>query len=78
MTINAVMGVASFSNSNGINNSLTIDTVGTYQIKATSTGLTSVISTSITVTPAAAEQLVWTTPPPSEATEGVGFGATSR
>ena len=54
---------------------LTIDTVGTYQVKATSTGLTPVTSTPITITLAPVDQLVWATEPPSQVMHGAGFGA---
>ena len=68
LTVNAVNGVATFSN-------LAIDTVGTYQLEATSGTLTAATSTSITITPAAPAQLVWATEPPSSGTEGFAFGA---
>ena len=55
-------GVATFT--------LTIDTAGTYQIKAASTGLSSVTSSSVTVTAATAAQLIFVTEPPSSLTAG--------
>ncbi len=69
LTVNAVNGVATFTD-------LAIDPAGTYVLQATSTGLTPGLSTSITINPAAAAKLVWTTEPPSETTESVPFGAT--
>ena len=68
LTVNAVNGVATFSN-------LAIDTVGTYMLEATSGTLTDAISTSITITPAAPAQLVWATEPPAQVTETFALGA---
>ncbi len=56
LTANVVNGVATFSN-------LAIDTAGTYEVAATSTGLIAGISTSITITPAAPTQLLWVADP---------------
>src|SRR4029077_14702897 len=66
---NAAGGVVTFSG-------LSIDTIGDYQIQATSTGLTAVTTTFINVTPGAASQLVIspTNPPPSSITAGATFG----
>lgn len=57
-TVNAVGGIATFS-------SLVLNTSGTYNLTATSAGLTSAISTPISITPAAASQLAFTTQPVS-------------
>ena len=65
-----INGVATFSN-------LAIDTAGTYELAATSTGLTTGISTSITITAGDAEQLIWVAQPASTETEGFPFGAAS-
>ena len=51
-SVAAVSGVATFSN-------LVLDTAGTYTLKATDGALTSVTSGNITVSPAAASQLVF-------------------
>ena len=56
LTATAVNGVAIFTN-------LEIDTAGTYELEATSTGLIAGISTSITITPAAPTQLLWVADP---------------
>ena len=69
LTVNAVNGVATFS-------SLAIDTAGTYQLSATSPNLTPGTSTSITINPAAASKVFWTTEPASTVTEGFPFSAT--
>jgi subtilisin-like proprotein convertase family protein len=69
LTVDAVDGIATFTD-------LAIDTAGTYELEATSPSLTPGLSTSITIDPAAASQLVWVTQPPSEINEGVPFGAT--
>ena len=73
LTVNAVNGVATFNN-------LAIDTAGTYELEATSgtPTLTPSTSTSITITPAAPAQLVWTTQPPSKVTELIPFGGNAR
>ncbi len=63
-------GVATFSG-------LSIDQAGAgYAIKASGGGLTAAISTAMTVTPAAASQLVVTVQPPSAVTAGSTFGLT--
>ena len=71
VTVNAVNGVASgvatFSN-------LMIDTAGTYQLKVTNTGLTSVTSSTVTVTAATASQLIVVTNPPATLAAGTPFG----
>ena len=67
MAVIAGTGLATFSN-------LAIDQSGTYTIQATSNGLTSVSTASITVNALAATQLVVTTQPPSSVTAGNGFG----
>jgi subtilisin-like proprotein convertase family protein len=69
VTVNAVNGVATFS-------SLVIDTAGTYTLGATSGSLSPATSTSITINPAAAAQLVWAAQPPSKITVSNVFGAT--
>ena len=69
LTVNAVNGVATFTN-------LAIDTAGTFMLAATGTGLTAGTSTSITITPAPAAQLAWVTEPPAVATEDLAFGGT--
>jgi len=69
LTVDAVNGVATFTN-------LEIDTVGTYQLEVTSGSLTDAVSTSITIAPATAAQLVWVTEPPAKVTEGFALGAT--
>ncbi|MHB1557452.1 MAG: hypothetical protein ACYC61_08230 [Isosphaeraceae bacterium] len=63
-------GVATFSG-------LTIDQAGTgYTIEASDVGLNAAASTVMTVTPAAASQLVVTVQPPSTVTAGGTFGLT--
>jgi len=69
VTANAVNGVATFTD-------LAIDTAGTYILTATSGTLTPGTSTSITITAAAPEQLVWTVQPPNEITVNNVFGTT--
>ena len=67
-TTNGVVdGVATFSN-------LVIDTAGTYQLKVTSTGLTSVTSSAVDVTAATASQLILVTNPPATLVAGTLFG----
>ena len=70
LTVNAVDGVATFTN-------LFITTTGTYELAATSPGLTTGDSTSITITANTntPSQLVWVTQPGSEQTESFPFGA---
>ena len=58
LTMTAQSGVATFSG-------LTIDTVGSYQIQATSSGLSTTISDSITIDPALAQTFAVTTNFPS-------------
>ncbi len=67
VTVDAINGVATF-------NTLAIDTAGTYMLSATSGALTPGTSTSITISAAAPDQLVWTTQPPSEITVNNVFG----
>ncbi len=68
-TINVANGLAAFAG-------LAIDTTGKFQIQATSTpALTSALSTSVTVTPAAASKLVWASEPPSSVIHNYPFGA---
>jgi streptogramin lyase len=72
VTVDAKNGVATFTD-------LVIDTVGKYQLEATSGTLSpsltpSPYSTSITITPAAPEQFTWVTQPPTKVTEGIAFG----
>jgi len=70
VSLNATAGVAAFAN-------LTVDTAANgYTIQATSTGLTSAMSNSFDVTPAAASQLVITTQPSTTVTAGSPFGLT--
>ncbi len=69
LTVNAVDGVATFS-------SLAIDTAGTYTLDASSPQLTDGLSSPITINPNVASQMVWTTEPPAQATEGYPFAAT--
>ena len=64
--VTVMNGVAIFPN-------LSIDTVGTYKLKAVSTGLTSVTSTSVMVNPGPAAMLVWVTEPTTPDVHGVGF-----
>jgi streptogramin lyase len=59
-------GIASFSG-------LSIDTVGTYTIEATSGSLTPATTGSITITPAAPFKLVFATEPPQQVTAGQVF-----
>jgi trimeric autotransporter adhesin len=64
-TVTAASGVATFGN-------LVFTTVGTYTLTATSTGptLTSSASTSVTIAPGTATQLIFTTQPPANGTAG--------
>jgi hypothetical protein len=72
LTVTAVKGVASFSG-------LTLNKADSgYALKATSGILTFATTPAFTVTPAAASQLVISTPPPSSVTAGSGFGLTIR
>ena len=68
LTATAVDGVATFTN-------LFITMTGTYELAASSPGLTTGDSTSITITAGTAEQLVWVAQPGSEQTESFPFGA---
>lgn len=61
-TVTASLGVATFTN-------IRFDKAGSYTLSFSSSGVPSVISTSFTVSAAAASQLVYTTPP-SNATAG--------
>jgi hypothetical protein len=66
-TLTAAGGVASFSG-------LSVNKTGSYTLTATSTPvLTSAVSNSFAITPAAASQLVFTTQPSSTSTAGVAF-----
>ena len=68
LTVDAVKGVASFS-------TLTLNKVGTgYTLKATSSGLPTVVTGSINVMPGAASKLVITSEPPTSVVAGSGFG----
>ncbi len=68
-TLNVANGQAAFSG-------LAIDTTGTFKLLATSTpALTSTMSTSITVNPATASQLVWAAEPPTSVVHNFPFGA---
>jgi streptogramin lyase len=69
--VNANLGVVTFSG-------LAIDTVGTYNLTVSDPNkvLTPATSGLITIIPNVPAQLVWAVQPPSEVTEGIGFGAT--
>ena len=68
LTATVVNGVASFSG-------LTLNKVGSgYTLKASSGSLTAATTSGISVTPAAATQLVVTAQPPSSVTAGTSFG----
>ena len=69
LTVNAVNGVATFTN-------LAIDTAGTYSSTASNPDLTTGTSTSITINPAAPAQLSGRPSPRVSTTEGIAFGAT--
>jgi streptogramin lyase len=69
LTVDAVNGVATF-------NDVAIDSVGTYNLQATSGTLTLGTSSSVTISPAAPAKLVWAAQPPGSVTVGVPFGAT--
>ena len=70
LTVSATNGIATFTG-------LTLNTVGSgYTLAVTSSGLTSATSTSITVVPGAATQLLITSEPPGTVTASVGFGLT--
>ncbi len=71
LTASASKGVATFSD-------FQIDTAGTFQLAAASSGLSPVTSSSITVGPAAAAKIVWAAQPPSTVTVGLPFGATAN
>ena len=64
LTVNAVNGVATF-------NDVEIDSVGTYNLQATSGSLTLGTSTSITISPGAPAKLVWESEPPSQRHHGL-------
>jgi uncharacterized repeat protein (TIGR03803 family) len=66
-TVNAVNGVATFTG-------LSIHQAGTYTLSATQNGLTSATSSSITITPAAASQLVMLQQPAAITTAGQNIG----
>jgi uncharacterized repeat protein (TIGR03803 family) len=66
-TVNAVNGVATFTG-------LSIHQAGTYTLSATQNGLTSATSSSITITPAAASQLVVLQQPAAITTAGQNIG----
>ncbi len=68
-TVNAVNGVATFSN-------LTLDQAGDYVLSLTSDGLGGATTDLFSVTPVAATQLVVTAQPPSIITAGAGFAVT--
>jgi hypothetical protein len=69
LTMNAVNGVATFSN-------ITINKTGTgYTLVASDGSLTTDTSGAFNITPAAAAKLVFTAQPPSTAASGTGFGA---
>ena len=68
LTVTAKNGVATFSG-------LTIDKVGdSYTLLISAMGLTDATTNAISVTPAAATQLVVTTQPPANVFLGIGFG----
>ena len=67
-TVNASAGVATFAG-------LTLDKAGAgATLRASGTGLSAATTGAITVTAAAASQLVLTTAPPGSVTAGSGFG----
>jgi uncharacterized repeat protein (TIGR03803 family) len=66
-TVNAVNGVATFTG-------LSIHQAGTYTLSATQNGLSSATSSSITITPAAASQLVVAQQPSAITTAGQNIG----
>jgi|GEM_PF-496128 len=69
LTVNAVAGVATFS-------TLSLDRAGSgYTLSATSSGLTSAVSTGFNIGATSATQLVFTTSPPSTVTAGAPFTA---
>jgi subtilisin-like proprotein convertase family protein len=69
-TVSAKSGVVTFSD-------LELDKVGTYQLEAASAGLSSVLSTSVTVSPnPQVGILAWTDEPPGQITHGTGFEGT--
>ena len=55
-------------------NALSVHTVGTYTLSATSTGLTAATSGSFNVTPGALHHLTFTTQPPASVVAGSSFG----
>jgi len=67
-TVNAVGGIATFSN-------IVFDTVGTYTLTATSPGLASATSNPFSVVDGAGSQLVFTMEPPSAVAAGAAFSA---
>jgi hypothetical protein len=67
ITVGAVNGVANFSG-------LTLNKAGSDPLQATSSGLTSVITNAITVTPAAVSHLVVISQPPANVTVGAPIG----
>ncbi len=66
---NAVDGVANVTG-------LILTKAGTYTLQVSSPNLTSVITTSVTVTPLAASQFIVSSEPPSSVVAGVPFGLT--
>jgi Pro-kumamolisin, activation domain len=69
-TVNAVAGVATFSN-------LTVDKAGSgYALNATDGALTGAASSTFNITAGTASTLVFTTQPPVSAQSGTAFGAT--
>ncbi len=68
LTVNAVNGVATFSN-------LVFNALGSYTLTASASGLPAVTSSSISIGPGAASKLVYTTEPPASGMEGTAFGA---
>jgi hypothetical protein len=68
-TVTASEGIADFSG-------LTLDQAGTDTLDVSSNGLSPAVTAVITVTPAAAVQLIVTSEPPGSVTAGAGFGLT--
>ena len=71
LTVSASGGIATFTN-------LILDKTGSYTLTAASGALTSATSTGITIGAGTANELVFTTEPPSSGTAGTAFSATVR
>jgi hypothetical protein len=68
LTVNAVKGVATFSN-------LLFTATGSYTLSASTSGLSAVTSNSISIVAGAASKLLFATEPPTNGTAGTAFGA---